>query len=918
MEEDEEDAPPPPRTPSPPPRTPSPTPEPRRAPSPPANPTPPPPPPPPPKKQTVPFGGQAGQPIQGGEPSGDPFSKYEGALSDAEDADNAYHPFKSKLNWDLAAWAKTHGIGSNALTDMLKIEGVVDRLELQYSNTRELNQLMDKELPPRPDFTRHTYELGKEKLEGYMRDSLEVLKELYGRPEFANSLIYAPEKQYKIVERNGVRVARRLYSDMHTGKWWWGIQEKLEADKPGATVVPLIISSDKTQLTLFRNRSCYPVYLTIGNIPKELRRKVSLHGQVLLGYIPVTKLEGIKNVDVRRRALAQLYHTCMTDMLAPLKAVAKSGVVLTSGDGARRRCHPLLAAFVGDYPEQILVAGVKYGLCPKGTLDPSQFGNAAARCELRDTEEVVEALETLEGDPQNVEGYVEACQEAGVKPIDPFWRDYPYQDIYQSFPPDILHQIYQGLVKHMLTWLKVAYGEKALDARFKCLPANHQLRQFSKGISNLSRVSGKEHQDICRVLLGVIIDAPVKKKKHPARLLQAVRALLDFTYLVQFPEASEDTLDELQRALKSFHKNKWIFKELKARKHFDFPKMHALYHYAESIRLFGTADNFNTAYSERLHIDFAKSAWRATNRKDEYPQMTVWLQRREQIRAHQAYIDWRLSGRPAVKDMAPAPLPRAPKFKRKVARTPSVKCLSFEKAERYYGAGDFDFVLKEYALKILHPTWSDRRIRRHAKTYQLPFQSVSAYHRMKFWHADALEREGDAVQELPDSIRARPAFRDTQRRKMEGQFNTALVDEFGDGGTYFFIAFHLRIGQVRLIFSISETAKETTFADKAGDVPDRLAYIEWFSRKPAHPASKHHGLYCVERSAIEQDRLVSILPIDRIKRSVSLFPCFGKELNPTWTKDNVLEKCTKFFINPFSDRHAYITMDGHGHFPAAT
>ena len=74
---------------------------------------------------------------------------------------------------------------------------------------------------------------------------------------------------------------------------------KIERKLPGATIVPLIISSDKTQLTLFRNRSAYPVYLTIGNIPKELRRKTSLQGMVLLGYLPVTSLKGIKNDDIR-------------------------------------------------------------------------------------------------------------------------------------------------------------------------------------------------------------------------------------------------------------------------------------------------------------------------------------------------------------------------------------------------------------------------------------------------------------------------------------------------------------------------------------------------------------------------------------------------------------------------------------------
>jgi hypothetical protein len=45
----------------------------------------------------------------------------------------------------------------------------------------------------------------------------------------------------------------------------------LEVHHAGATVIPLIISSDKTQLTTFRGKTAYPVYMTIGNIPKNIR-----------------------------------------------------------------------------------------------------------------------------------------------------------------------------------------------------------------------------------------------------------------------------------------------------------------------------------------------------------------------------------------------------------------------------------------------------------------------------------------------------------------------------------------------------------------------------------------------------------------------------------------------------------------------
>ncbi|KAG2129437.1 hypothetical protein DEU56DRAFT_714826, partial [Suillus clintonianus] len=152
---------------------------------------------------------------------------------------------------------------------------------------------------------------------------------------------------------------------MHTGKWWWDTQKKLDQREPGATIIPIIISSDKTQVTMFRNKTAYPVYLTIGNIPKEIRRKPSHRAHILLAYLPTTRLEHITNKASRRRTIANLYHACMGRILAPLKEAGLDGIVMKSGDGVLRRGHPLFSCFVGDYPEQVLAAGVKATECPK-------------------------------------------------------------------------------------------------------------------------------------------------------------------------------------------------------------------------------------------------------------------------------------------------------------------------------------------------------------------------------------------------------------------------------------------------------------------------------------------------------------------------------------------------------------------------
>lgn len=97
-------------------------------------------------------------------------------------------------------------------------------LDLQYKTTQELHKIFDKVLPSHPEFKRRTYKLGGEKLELYHRNSLEVVSELFGRPDFVTALVFAPEMHFKVKMKADGPVKMRAYSDMHTGKWWWGMQ----------------------------------------------------------------------------------------------------------------------------------------------------------------------------------------------------------------------------------------------------------------------------------------------------------------------------------------------------------------------------------------------------------------------------------------------------------------------------------------------------------------------------------------------------------------------------------------------------------------------------------------------------------------------------------------------------------------------
>ena len=91
-----------------------------------------------------------------------------------------------------------------------------------------MNEVIDKKLARRPKFQCKEFIIGDECLEFYCRDALECIRSLYGDPEFAQDLTFAPERHYTSDERTS-----RLYNEMYTGDWWWAVQVR----KPGLIII---------------------------------------------------------------------------------------------------------------------------------------------------------------------------------------------------------------------------------------------------------------------------------------------------------------------------------------------------------------------------------------------------------------------------------------------------------------------------------------------------------------------------------------------------------------------------------------------------------------------------------------------------------------------------------------------------------
>ncbi|KAJ7261447.1 hypothetical protein C8J57DRAFT_1232312 [Mycena rebaudengoi] len=498
-------------------------------------------------------------------------------------------PFESEDEWELARWLMTSGLSQTKTDDYLKLKTLT-------------GDELDDEGKPK-----------KQIVELWHRDPVECARELLGNPMFTNQE-YVPRRVFKNRDSNSGAYSNRVYSEMWTADWWWKVQKLLPK---GSTLAPIIISTDKTQLTRFSgDQQAWPVYLTIGNIDKETRRTPSSRATVLLGYIPVCKLEIF--LKKRRSSVQyQLFHDCMRVVLGTLRAAGKDGVLMDCADGFVRKMFPILSAYIADYPEQCLVVCCKENSCPRCLVAPKKRGEKADSPWRTQTE----ALRVL-GEKSRNEHPPEFTTH-NMRAINPFWADFPHCDIFSCITPDILHELHNGV-----------FGE---------------------------HWTGTERKNMEKVFLGVIANTT------DPRVQLAVWGIIDFIYYAHFETHLDQSLALLDAAWASFHDNKEVFLILEIRTHFDINKLHKLKHYLDSIRSRGTLDGFNTENTERLHIDLAKVGYVATNKKAYTNQMTVWLRRQQSIHKFATYLQWAVPGYVADKesdavdngDDPPAPVPVA-------------------------------------------------------------------------------------------------------------------------------------------------------------------------------------------------------------------------------------------------------------------
>ncbi len=365
----------------------------------------------------------------------------------------------------------------------------------------------------------------------------------------------------------------------------------------------------------------------------------------MIGQIPIPKFLEKKHQGI---LVKRLYHKCMDIITENLKAASFSAVEMVDAQGILRAVRTFLIAHLADFPEQQLISGVSQNYSPTSFAELHQFGDARPH-RLRTGTSTLRQIKTIRKSvPTNdLSEFLEASTKFGLNGIhQPFWRDWEFADPCYFLTPDPLHQWHRMFIDHPMKWLRKLMGDLEVDRRISSLQKWIGKRHFVNGFTRYKQHTGREQRDLQSFFIGIMNGHRTLKPE----IIKAFRGLLDFIYIGQYESHSTTTLKYLNKALNTFHANKYDLSRAGARNgkrrnwfgrgEFFIPKLERLQHAVRLIKLCGSAPQFSTEFVERCHITMAKHPYRASNHEDYPEQMCRSRDREEKIVLFDQYLDW--------------------------------------------------------------------------------------------------------------------------------------------------------------------------------------------------------------------------------------------------------------------------------------
>ncbi|KAG2053668.1 hypothetical protein BDR06DRAFT_982727 [Suillus hirtellus] len=308
----------------------------------------------------------------------------------------------------------------------------------------------------------------------WFRDPWEVIQNMLANPIFTGEMDYCPYHKFSLSNDEC------QWKDFMSGDWAWDQADEISKDPStiGLTFVPVILGSNKTTVSVGTgNNKYYPLYASINAV-------------AIIGFLAIPKTMCQYATDPRfQKFRHQLFHSSLSQILQTLRPG------MTNSENHFHCVIYGLGPYITDYDEQVLLACIVRGWCPR----------CLAPCDNLDHDALDHFEEGTSGEFWNDYGI--------VGDLIPFTNDFPCANINKLIAPDILHQLIKGTFKdHLITWV-----EEYLEVTYRTYE----------------------------------VYLPAIESHVSLEIVQAFHTLLDFCYYVCQNIISETTLMQIQDALAS-------------------------------------------------------------------------------------------------------------------------------------------------------------------------------------------------------------------------------------------------------------------------------------------------------------------------------------------------------------------------------
>jgi hypothetical protein len=329
-------------------------------------------------------------------------------------------------------------------------------------------------------------------------------------------------------------------------------------------------------------------------------------------------------------------------VLANLKAAAVDGCFIPDPSRHIRYVFTPLVAHVCDLPEASMIAAVAKNASPLTMAVQGNFGDDTLHPPRTGKHTLQLIFDTCRKvDPWDLDKFQKAAKAVNLSGVHmPYWRDWLFACPSVFLAGEVLHTCFKFFADHPLKWIKETVGAYELDSRFIVQHKRVGTRHFTKGITHVKQMTGREYRNIQRTIVASIAGAA------SPRFVRAIRAIVEFIYLAQNPVHSPQSLQSMEQALLDFHSFKGAIIEAEARKgkkgvkeDFFIPKLELMQSFKGTVERLGTLMQFSADTTERLLITHCKDLFPRTARqsKDFTEQCVRILNRQESMEIFDLY-----------------------------------------------------------------------------------------------------------------------------------------------------------------------------------------------------------------------------------------------------------------------------------------